>query len=176
MRFALKDNKFQEVEDDDIDYAIPSPNSFFGSHASLIPMVSAMQGPRVFYGCRFANQAVPVINREAPLVQNLSDTDPQGRTFDEIFGEPAGALRADDDYEVVDVTPDEMHLRNAKGEDKVKSLYNAFNHADACGEEGRQDPQGRAAGAQQLHRRQRHPGPGPQRPRGSPPLQRSLHG
>ena len=126
MKFSLKDNQFQEVPDDEVDFEMLSPNSFFGSHVNLSPMVSAMQGPRAFYSARFFNQAVPVVNREAPLVQNLSDLDPGGRTFDEIYGEHAGALRADDDYEVVGITPDEMHLRNAKGEDRVKSLYNAW--------------------------------------------------
>lgn len=124
--FGLKDNQIQEVEDDDIDYDLPSGNAFFGSHANLIPMVSAMQGPRAFYGSRFWNQALPLVNAEAPLVQNLADGDSEGRTFDEIYGKQAGALRADDDYEVMDITPDDMTLRNSKGETKTRSLYNGF--------------------------------------------------
>jgi DNA-directed RNA polymerase subunit beta len=125
-KFALKDNKIQEVDDDEVDYELQSPNAFFGSHANLIPMQSAVQGPRIFYGARFFNQALPIIKAEAPLVQNIDDSDPDGRSFDEVFGRHAGALHADDDYEVMDVTPDELVLRSATGEERRRSLYNAF--------------------------------------------------
>ncbi len=126
MKFAIKDNKIQEVEDDDVDYDLPSPNSFFGSHINLIPMHSAVQGPRLFYGSRFQNQAMPIRNPEAPLVQNLIDGDMEGRSFDEYFGRHNGALRSHEDGEITDVTPDSIHYKTEDGRAKVHSIYNNF--------------------------------------------------
>jgi hypothetical protein len=71
MSYAVKNNQIQEVGDDEFDVELDNPNTFFGSHINLIPLHSAVQGPRLFYGARFYNQALPLANPEAPLVQNL---------------------------------------------------------------------------------------------------------
>jgi DNA-directed RNA polymerase subunit beta len=125
-RYAIKDQKIQPVDDDEIDVDMTSPNQFFGSHINLIPLQSAVQGPRLFYGARFYNQALPVVNAEAPLVQNLIDGDEKGRSFDEHFGKHAGALHAGEAGQVLDVNPDEITYKNSHGETKKHSLYNAF--------------------------------------------------
>lgn len=134
MAHGIKDNQIQEIGEDEADYALPSPNSFWGSHINLIPLQSAVQGPRLFYGARFYNQALPLSNPEAPLVQNLVDGDPEGRSFDELLGAHAGAVRAPGDAEVVDVTPDAIHLKTAEGKHRV-DLYNnfAFNRKSVTG-------------------------------------------
>jgi DNA-directed RNA polymerase beta' subunit len=125
MPAAIRDSLIQEVEDDDIDYELSSPNALFGSHVNMIPLQSAVQGPRLFYGARFFNQALPVVNAEAPLVQNAIDNDPEGRSFDDYYGGFAGALRADDDYDVQGVEPDYLTLRRASdGAVVKKSIYN----------------------------------------------------
>ena len=125
MAHGVKDNQIQEIDDGEADYEITTPNAFFGSHINLIPLQSAVQGPRLFYGARFYNQALPLHSPEAPLVQNLADGDPQGRSFDELFGEKAGAVFSPEEGEVVDVTPDEIRLKTASGDQKV-GLYNNF--------------------------------------------------
>ena len=125
---GIRDNKIQEMADDDVELELPSPTSFFGTHANLVPLASAVQAPRIFYGARFMNQAMPVANAEAALVQNLDDQDRNGRSFDEIMGDMAGTIRArddDDDAEVVDVTPDEILLKTKNGKRSVE-LYNNF--------------------------------------------------
>ena len=124
-RIALKGGQFAEVDPSDIDYEFGSPNSFLGTHANLIPMYSAVQGTRAFYGARFANQALPLVHGEAPLVQNLADDDSQGRSFDEILGEFAGAIKAKSHGKVVKVTPEELHVQYKDGVQK-HSLYKAF--------------------------------------------------
>jgi len=45
--FALRDNKIQEVDDNEVDVELLSPNNFFSTHINLIPMHSAVQGPRL---------------------------------------------------------------------------------------------------------------------------------
>jgi len=125
-RVALKDGQFQEVPDKDIEFEFTSPNQFLGTHSNLIPLQSAVQGGRIFYGARFANQALPVNNSEAPLVQLKADDDPQGRSFDEILGESAGAVRSKHEGVVHSITPDHVIIKTKAGEKVKHDLYSAF--------------------------------------------------
>jgi len=124
--FALRDNKIQEVDDNEVDVELLSPNNFFSTHINLIPMHSAVQGPRLFYGARFYNQALPLVKPDAPLVQNLDAQDKEGQSFDEKLGKIAGSVIADDDGEVVDLTPDFVKVKKADGSIKAFDLYNNF--------------------------------------------------
>lgn len=126
--YAVKDNSIQEVDDDEVEYELPNHTSFFSTHGNLVPMQSAVQAPRIFYGARFYNQALPLANPQAPLVQNLDVSDKQGRSFDEILGRSAGALYSDDDddgADVVDVN-DKYITINKQGAKRKISLYNNF--------------------------------------------------
>ncbi len=127
-RTALQDNQFTQVDPSDIDFEFGSPNKFFGTHVNLIPLQSAVAGPRLFYGARFYNQALPVEHSEAPLVQALADDDPkgEGRSFDDIFGGLAGAIRTSGAGHVVAVTPDEIQVLDEAGKANKFSLYNRF--------------------------------------------------
>lgn len=123
MPQAVRDHEIQDVGDDEVDYELPSANSLTGSHANLIPIPGTVQSTRVFYGARFFNQSLPVVGGEAPLVQSLIDNDEDGRSFDDHYGERSGAIRADDDYEVLEVLKDRMRLLNSRNEVVEKELY-----------------------------------------------------
>lgn len=127
-RTALRDNQFTPVDDRDVDFDFESPNQFFGTHVNLIPLQSAVAGPRLFYGARFYNQALPLEKPEAAFVQTLADDDPkgEGRSFDEIFGGHAGAVRADTSGHITGMTPDEIQIREESGKVKSVPLYNRF--------------------------------------------------
>lgn len=124
--YAARDNSIQEVNDDEADVELISPNSFFSTHINLIPMHSAVQGPRLFYGARFYNQALPLIKPDAPLVQNLDASDNLGLSFDDKLGKIAGSVSADDDGEVEDITPDFIKVKKMDGTSKSFDLYNNF--------------------------------------------------
>ena len=123
---ALRDNQITELDDKDVDVELLSPSNFFSTHINLIPMHSAVQGPRLFYGARFYNQALPLVNGESPLVQNLDSTDPNGASFDEKLGAIAGAVQADDDGEVAEVSSDFVKVKKADGSIRSFDLYNNF--------------------------------------------------
>lgn len=125
---VVRNNRLEEVPDDDpdVDYELTDPTRQFGSHTNSIPLQSAVQAPRLFYGGRFANQALAVENGEAPLVQNLDTSDPQGRSFDELVGEKLGAIRARRGGRVVSVKPDFIRVRYDDGETDDIDLYNDF--------------------------------------------------
>lgn len=125
MAFAVKDNQIQEVDDDEIDVELPTTSRFFSTHVNAIPLQNAVQGPRLFYGARFFNQAVPLVQAEAPVVQNL-DPD-SGRSFDDILGERMGALRTRRRGIVRQVGPDELTLEDLEtGETWQEQLYNSL--------------------------------------------------
>ena len=132
-RIAVKNYQIQEVDDDEVDYEIPNPERLVGSHANNIPMAPSVSAPRTFYGSRFYDQALALQKPEAPLVQVLNTDDPDGRSFEDIYGGRAGAMRADDDMEVLDVKPDFMTVRGTTGEKRRIDLYNnlAFNRKSA---------------------------------------------
>jgi len=126
LRPAIKDNQLQEVPDSEVEYEHLSPNQHLGTHANLVPLQSAVSSGRVFYGARFANQALPLKTPEAPLVQLLSDTDPEGRSFDEILGNEAGNVRATHEGRVHSVTPDEIVVKTKDGEMVKHDTYENF--------------------------------------------------
>lgn len=115
MAVGIRNNAIDEIEDDEADFEYLSPSQFFSSNINLIPLQNAVQGPRLFYGARFINQALPLQNGETPWVQNLDPLDKDGRSYDEIFGGRAGAVFADEDGEVEDVNDDGITIRYASG-------------------------------------------------------------
>lgn len=129
MAYALKDNKIVELDkNEQADVELRQPSSFFSSHINLIPLQNNVQGPRLFYGARFMNQAMPLAEPEAPLVQNMADDD-SGRSYDEIYGRQVGAVFAnddEDDAEVVDNDGDRLTLKRPDGTKRVVPLYKSF--------------------------------------------------
>jgi len=123
MTPAIKDYQLTEVDDADVEYEFASSN-FGGANASLIPMPSAVQPTRVFYGSRFIDQALPLRGAEAPLVQSLSDDGE--RSYEEIFGANNGASFSDDDGVVKSVSPSEIVWTDSTGQDRVKKLFVNF--------------------------------------------------
>ena len=122
-RSALSGGKFVQVDDGEVDLELDSMNRTFGSHINLIPLQSAVAGSRLFYGARFMNQAMPLVNREAPLVQAAIDGDPDGRSFDDHYGSKMGVVHSRHDGVVKSITPDEIELQVGKGTKKI-ALYN----------------------------------------------------
>lgn len=125
-RTALREGQFSEVDDGDIDFELESPNTFFGTHANLIPLQNSVAGSRIFYGARFMNQALPLTNPEAPYVQALVDGDKDGRSFDDLLGESAGAKRSKKGGRVSAIDSDGMDVDYDDGEKGRIDLYNGL--------------------------------------------------
>lgn len=125
----VRNNKIEEAADDDeFDYELTDATRQFGSHTNSIPLQSAVQAQRLFYGGRFANQALALENGEAPLIQNLDTSDKQGRSFDEIVGERLGAVRAKQGGKVVDVDKDRIRVIYDDGTKDDVDLYDNMNY------------------------------------------------
>lgn len=126
MASVIKNNQIQEVDDKEVDIEIPSFSRLVSTHANAIPLSSNAQSPRIFYGTRFLNQAMPISNPEAPLVQTIDPED--GESFEKKFGERMGARywRSDLGGTVKKVNNDSIVVTDDKGKDHDIGLYNNF--------------------------------------------------
>ena len=135
---VIRNNRLEEVDDtDEVDFELPDASRQFGSHINQIPLQSAVQAPRLFYGSRFVNQALAIENGEAPLVQNLDPLDRDGRSFDEKVGESLGAVRAKQGGRVLDVTKDAIKVQYEDGTKEDVDLYNGFSFNQKSGIDSR---------------------------------------
>ena len=126
MASVIKNNQIQEVDDNEVDIEIPSFSRLVSTHANAIPLSSNAQSPRIFYGTRFLNQAMPISNPEAPLVQTFDPED--GESFEKKFGERMGARywRSDLGGTVKKVNNDSITVTDDQGKDHNIGLYNNF--------------------------------------------------
>ena len=92
MAQVIKNSQIEEVPDSEVDLEIQSPSRLVGPHANVVPMFNNAQSARLFYAARFVNQAMPLKNREAPLVQSLDPESPDGKSFEELFGRKVSVI------------------------------------------------------------------------------------
>jgi len=107
---------------DDPDYEIVETDAVFSPVANALPFIQNAQAPRAFYGSRFFEQALPLAQREAPLVKNLNPE--SGRSWDYLLGKSVGAVLAPDDGIVDNVSDDEIVVKFKDGSRKTVDLFN----------------------------------------------------
>lgn len=123
---VIRNAQIDEAPAHEVDYEMLHPAQMFGSHVNLIPLQSSVAAPRQFYGARFFNQAVPLVHREVPLVQNRNPDDPDGKSFDDAYGESAGARYATEDGTVTKLENGIVHYKDAAGDKKQIALYHSY--------------------------------------------------
>lgn len=127
MANVLRKDSILEAPDSEVDVELQSPSRLVGTHANIVPLSSNAQSARLFYAARFVNQEMPMTNREAPLVQALDPESPDGKSFEEEYGERVGAKYFKDDDGVVDsVTDDAINIKLPDGTKKSIGLYHNF--------------------------------------------------
>jgi DNA-directed RNA polymerase subunit beta len=127
MIYGVRRNQMAAASPSEAEWEIPYGDSFFSAAANGVPLPSAVQGPRTFYGSRFFEQTLPLVGAEAPLVKNMHEE--SGRSWDTFLGHHMGAIfadDADDGAEVLKATPDSVLLRRADGTKREVELFNNF--------------------------------------------------
>lgn len=128
---ALVRGELRMVDASKVDVILSSPKQAFSISSNTIPFLPSVQGVRGQMATKMLEQAIPLLNREAPLVQVKS-----GRsTMEENIGE-GFSVRAIEGGVVESVTPNRITIKTADG--KVEQpIYNnlklnkkAFLHAD----------------------------------------------
>ncbi len=123
---AVKNGKMQYVNKDEVDYAIPDPNDLLSRATAMIPFPQSIKGQRLLMGARFTQQAMPLREPEAPLVQTAGV---DGTSLHKAMGQAVGAAYAPVEGVVVGVTGDEVKIRTRDGSTKVVDLYNNYPSA-----------------------------------------------
>lgn len=77
--------KIEEVDPSEVDYILPEARSVFGAATNLVPFLQSNQGNRAMMAGKHSTQALPLKNREQPLVQT---------GMEEEMSSHAGARRA----------------------------------------------------------------------------------
>lgn len=104
------------------DYVMKDPMQLFSIGSNMVPFIAADHPNRSTMAGRHMEQAIPLANREAPLVQSMAAKD---HSFDEFMGSFAGhkALKAGT---VTKITNDGIHIKDAKGKTQEVQIYNHF--------------------------------------------------
>ncbi len=66
---ALSGDKMIWTTPAEVDYIVPAPVAMFSPASTFVPLPGSNQGNRSVMGSKQATQAVPLVNRQAPLVQ-----------------------------------------------------------------------------------------------------------
>ncbi|MFA5693151.1 MAG: hypothetical protein WC907_05990, partial [Acholeplasmataceae bacterium] len=70
------------------------------------------------------SQSLPLLNREAPMVQSLDTT--SGRAMEDIVGSSLGTVKSEGHGIIQSITPDDMSVKYQDGTIKTYNLYNNF--------------------------------------------------
>jgi DNA-directed RNA polymerase subunit beta len=109
----------------EVDYIVPSGDDMFSEGSNTVPMKSGVKGMRLLMGSKFMAQALPLVKREAPLVRT-SDGKGSENSVEKKLGTHMGAVRAEQDGQVVSVSKDSIKVKYADGEVRNHDLYD--NH------------------------------------------------
>ena len=96
----------------DVEYILPNDDDVFSEGSNLVPGKSGVKAMRLLMGAKMAGQALPLVNREAPLVQNLQK---DGQSVEKFLGNHMGAVSADGRGVVQKVTKDYIEVDYGKG-------------------------------------------------------------
>ena len=119
---AIRGGKIQSVRKSEVDYEADAFENAYSPLSNLIPLKSASAGHRVSMGARMTAQALPLFKAEAPLVQTGVPGQP-GQSFEGLYGEALGAVRARGPGRVVREDNKEILVRYADGTEDKKQLY-----------------------------------------------------
>lgn len=125
---CIKNGRMLMLPRDEAEYEFPKMQGANHAIGNMVPMLSAVKAQRGIMAARMLTQALPLENREAPLVQS-GMPDEIDKSFEEYFGEKFGAIRAKEPLQIVKVNKNEIVAKTKSGETKTFELYHnmAFN-------------------------------------------------
>ena len=120
-----KGGEFDFVPRASVDYTLPNASNMFSLGSMFVPMKSGIKGLRLNMGSRYLSQALPLVEREAPLVRG-ADPEHEGRAIEETHGHHFGARRADRAGVVESVGKGSIKIRYLDGEKANIELYDNY--------------------------------------------------
>lgn len=112
---VLSRGSVAKVKPKDVDYEMSSVRNMYTLSTNMVPLLDSTQGNRIIMGSKMVGQAVPLVDREAPLVQpSASDK------LNEVSMEDAVATMVDKHSDVkgkvIKVTKNMVSIKSDSGE------------------------------------------------------------
>lgn len=119
---VTSNGKMSSVASGKVEYVIPTAQSIFGVATNMIPFLASDQGNRAMMAAKMMTQALPLIHREAPLVQVVAGKD---FSFERAVGE-GFSHQSPVSGTVHKVTDDAMIIKDNRGKLHTVNLYRNF--------------------------------------------------
>jgi DNA-directed RNA polymerase subunit beta' len=129
VKVSNRDGTISMVKPSEVDYVIQSTAGMFDFPANMLPFLQSSQGNRTMVASRQLEQAVPLINRQQPLVQVGAD---KTQTFEKIVG-GFTSHRSRHDGVVEKVTDEGIIFKDLDGKRHEVQLYHDFPLNDPKG-------------------------------------------
>jgi DNA-directed RNA polymerase subunit beta len=114
---AMAKGKVSKINPDQVDYKVANVRDMYTINTNMVPFLDGTQGNRIIMGSKMVGQAVPLVEREAPLVRP-SITDSGELSMEEVLSKKVDAL-AIDDGEVEEVSEDYIKIKTKEGSKTV---------------------------------------------------------
>ena len=120
---AMVNGSVGKVKPSEVDYVISSPVMMHTVNTNLVPLLDSTQGNRIVMGSKMVGQAMPLIHREAPLVQSGwqgdSDDMDSKNSFEAVTGRATTVgVASKSAGKVTKVTKNLIQVTDAKGKSK----------------------------------------------------------
>lgn len=131
---VLKKGQVSSVPKSEVDYEVIHVSRMYSPATNLVPMIESLQGNRTIMGSKMQTQALPLIHREAPLVQVASPR--AGRTFEQEIADRivptarvSGVIKKiDGDY--IYIQPELTKKGEEEEEEEQHPVFPYARHAD----------------------------------------------
>lgn len=121
---CMRRGEIVEVSPSKVEFIMPNAQAMFSISSNLMPFLANTQGNRAMMGNKMFGQAVPLVHREAPLVQvkfGKASYEDQIRNLYAVNAPVGGTVSA--------VTKDEVVIKDKSGKSHSMGLYNNFSLA-----------------------------------------------
>mgnify|MGYP001093022682 CR=1 FL=1 len=123
-KYAIINNQHVIVTPKQVDYYVPQQSLLYSPLTNLVPFKANTYPQRVGMGARMIAQAVPLVEPEPPLVQNLDPV--TQKSFDQLIGSTIGVRRSPVDGVVTQVRKDAIIIRDKKGVTHRVQIFRDF--------------------------------------------------
>lgn len=118
---AMNKGQFNEVSAKSVDYIIPTTSAPFSFATNAVPFLHSNSGARMLMAGRHMEQAVPLVDRDVPLVQS----EYHGHPYNDVVG-AVMLTKARKPGVVTKVGPEEIHIHHDG--DKKSTPYHIPDH------------------------------------------------
>jgi DNA-directed RNA polymerase subunit beta len=117
---AMAKGKIAKIKPKDVDYKIDRVIDMYTVNTNMVPLLDGTQGNRIIMGSKMVGQAVPLVERETPLVRSASDE--EGKVdMETVIGRTASKL-APVAGTVISVSSDNMVIKDSSGKEHTVPL------------------------------------------------------